>query len=319
MSMLRSGMTAIAIAGFFAALVAPAASQTKPAPTELKLALQPLTNYANILIARDKGFFTEENLSVSWTTVSQGAWTVEAVYGGSVQFGGSGLIEPLIARGNGLDLMLAVANGRIQPSAPDNNALLVRTNDSIAKAADFGGKTVAAGLINSPNYIHMVHWLKKAGVDPKSVRFLELPFPQMADALYQNRLDAVWNVEPFVTIMVKSGQARIIAHPYQENIPNMDITAIYARESWLKANKEVALRFKRAVDKATNYFNAAPKQERDEWVSKFTGVKPELVSEMTLPRFVTDFNVPGLRENVELAVSQGVMKPFDVESMIWKP
>jgi NitT/TauT family transport system substrate-binding protein len=285
----------------------------------LKLALQPLTNYANILVARDKGFFTEENLSVSWTTVSQGAWTVEAVYGGSVHFGGSGLIEPLIARGNGLDLMLAVANGRIQPKAPDNNALLVRTNDTIAKAADFTGKTVAAGLINSPNYIHMVHWLKKAGVDPKSVRFLELPFPQMADALYQNRLDAVWNVEPFVTIMVKSGQARIIAHPYQENIPNMDITAVYARESWLKANRDVALRFKRAVDKATNYFNAAPKEERDDWVAKFTGVRPELVAAMTLPQFVTEFNVPGLRANVELAVSQGVVKPFDVESMIWKP
>jgi NitT/TauT family transport system substrate-binding protein len=312
-------MCALVLAALIAMPVRQAASQTKPAATELKLALQPLTNYANILVARDKGFFTEENLSVSWTTVSQGAWTVEAVYGGSVHFGGSGLIEPLIARGNGLDLMLAVANGRIQPKAPDNNALLVRTNDTIAKAADFTGKTVAAGLINSPNYIHMVHWLKKAGVDPKSVRFLELPFPQMADALYQNRLDAVWNVEPFVTIMVKSGQARIIAHPYQENIPNMDITAVYARESWLKANRDVALRFKRAVDKATNYFNAAPKEERDDWVAKFTGVRPELVAAMTLPQFVTEFNVPGLRANVELAVSQGVVKPFDVESMIWKP
>ena len=316
--MLRLGFCALAIVGV-ATTNWQAIAQTKPPPTELKLALQPLTNYTNILVARDKGFFAGENLSVSWTTVSQGAWTVEAVYGGSVHFGGSGLIEPLIARGNGLDLMFAVANGRIQPNAPDNNALLVRTNDTISKATDLAGKTVAAGLINSPNYIHMVHWLKKAGVDPKSVRFLELPFPQMADALYQNRLDAVWNVEPFVTIMVKSGQARIIAHPYQENIPNMDITAIYARESWLNSNKDVALRFKRAVDKATNYFNAAPKDERDEWVAKFTGVKQDLVAAMTLPQFVTEFNVPGLRANVELAASQGVVKPFDVESMIWKP
>jgi NitT/TauT family transport system substrate-binding protein len=317
--MLHLGFCALALVAVVVAQPSQAVAQTKPPPTELKLALQPLTNYTNILVARDKGFFAEENLNVTWTTVSQGAWTVEAVYGGSVHFGGSGLIEPLIARGNGLDLMFAVANGRIQPKAPDNNALLVRTNDPISKATDLAGKTVAAGLINSPNYIHMVHWLKKAGVDPKSVRFLELPFPQMADALYQNRLDAVWNVEPFVTIMVKSGQARIIAHPYQENIPNMDITAIYARESWLKSNKDVALRFKRAVDKGTNYFNAAPKDERDEWVAKFTGVKQELVAAMTLPQFVTEFNVPGLRANVELAASLGVVKPFDVESMIWKP
>jgi len=319
MNSVRFTACALAVGVLLGHVANEASSQNKPAPTELKLALQPLRNYANVLIARDKGFFADENLNVTWTTVSQGAWTVEAVYGGSVQFGGSGLIEPMIARGNGLDLMFATANGRIRPQAPDNNALMVRAGDSIAKPADLAGKTVAAGLINSPNYIHMVHWLKKAGVDPKSVRFIELPFPQMADALYQSRLDAVWNVEPFVTIMVKSGQARIIAHPYQENIPNMDITAIYARESWLKANPDVALRFKRAVDRATDYINAAPKEERDDWVAKFTGVKPELVSAMTLPQFVKEFNVPGLRANLELAVSQGVVKQFDIETMIWKP
>src|SRR4051794_28979107 len=179
MSGFKLGLCAFSVLGVLAVTGHGAPSQTKPPATDLKLALQPLTTYANILIARDKGFFLEENLNVSWTTVSQGAWTVEAVYGGSVQFGGSGLIEPMIARGNGLDLMLAVANGRIQPKPPDNNALLVRTGDTITKAADLAGKTVAAGLINSPNYLHMVHWLKKAGVDPKSVRFIELPFPQM--------------------------------------------------------------------------------------------------------------------------------------------
>ena len=163
-----------------------ASAQTVPAPANVRLAIQPLTNYTTVLLARDKGFFAEEKLNVTWTVVSQGAWTVEAVYGGNVEFGGSGLIEPLIARGNGLELTLAVANTRIRPTAPDNNAVLVRTADAINKPADLAGKTIAAGLINSINYIHMVHWLKGKDVDPTSVRFLELPFPQMADALYQS-------------------------------------------------------------------------------------------------------------------------------------
>jgi len=65
--------------------------------------------------------------------------------------------------------------------------------------------------------------MQRKGVDPNAVQFLEIPFPQMADALFQNRLDAVWNVEPFLTFMLKSGDARVIAYPYQENIPGMDI------------------------------------------------------------------------------------------------
>ena len=67
------------------------------------------------------------------------------------------------------------------------------------------------------------------------------------------------------------------------------------------------------------YFNDASKEERDDWVAKFTGVKIDLVAQMSLPHFVTEFNVPGLRKNVDLAVSQKVIKPFDIETMIWKP
>jgi len=29
--------------------------------------------------------------------------------------------------------------------------------------------------------------------------------------------------------------------------------------------------------------------------------------------------VPALRTNIDLAVSQKVVKPFDIETMIWKP
>jgi len=148
---------------------------------------------------------------------------------------------------------------------------------------------------------------------------LEIPFPQMPDALFQNRLDAVWAVEPFLTVMLRSGNARIFAQPYLENLPGMDITAYVAKESWLKANADVARRFKKVIDRATQALNEMPKQERDEWVSKFTGVKLDLIEHVTLPDFTTEFNIPSLRANLDLAVQHKVVKPFDVNTMIWKP
>ena len=45
------------------------------------------------------------------------------------------------------------------------------------------------------------------------------------------------------TILKKSGEVRVIGYPYQENIPNMDITAMFAKESLLKANADAAKRF----------------------------------------------------------------------------
>jgi len=165
----------------------------------------------------------------------------------------------------------------------------------------------------------MREWLQRKGVDANSVKFLEIPFPQMADALFQSRLDAVWNVEPFLTFMLKSGNARVIAYPYQENIPGMDITGYLAKESWLKANPDVARRFKRAIDRATTYLINASKEERDDFVAKYSGMKPEVAAAMNLPEYATEFNVPSLKANLDIAVRQKLAKPFDLEAMIWKP
>jgi len=294
-------------------------AQSKPAAATIRVANIPVTNYTPMIVARDKGWFAEEGLTVTWSPVNQGAVAIEAVFGGSAEIGGSSIFEPMVARGNGLDMMFAVAGTHTRKTPPDNSALLVRADGEIKTAKDLAGKKISAGLINSVNYVHMQEWLRKHGVDPKTITFLEIPFPQMADALFQKRLDAVWNVEPFVTFMMKSGKAKLLAYPYLETIPGMDITAYIAKESWLKANPDVARRFKRAIDRATDYLAKASKEERDGWVSKFSGMKPELVKEMTLPVFVSEYNVQSLQQNLDMAVRYKMSKPFDVKTMIWKP
>jgi NitT/TauT family transport system substrate-binding protein len=317
MSVIPAMLRIALVAGAIGAM--PALAQQKPAPANVRGAVMPVTNFTPMLVARDKGFFADENLSVTWTTVPQGAIAIEAVYGGSAEVGGGSIFEPMVARGNGLDMVFLAASTRIRPEKPDNSGLVVRTNDKINGAKDLVGKKVSAGLINGPNYVHMREWLQRNGVDPTSVEFLELPFPQMADALFQNRLDAVWNVEPFLTFMVRSGNARVIAYPYQENVPHMDITGYVAKESWVKANPEVALRFKRAIERATTYLINASTEERNDWVAKYSGAKPEIVAAMNLPQFVTEFNVPSLKANLDIAVRQKLAKPFNLDPMIWKP
>jgi NitT/TauT family transport system substrate-binding protein len=139
------------------------------------------------------------------------------------------------------------------------------------------------------------------------------------DALFQKRLDAVWNLEPFLTFMTRSGNARVIAYPLQENVPQMDVSTYIAKESWAKANPDVAMRFKRAVARATAYLVSASKEERDEWVTKYTGAKPEIVRDLNLPQFVSEFNVSTLKANLDIVVRQKLTKPFDLNVMLWKP
>lgn len=298
--------------------IAPAHAQKPPAAT-IRVVTQPLTNGTPLLIAKEKGWFAEENLNVTWTMTTQAAIMVEAVFGGSAEFGGGGILEPIVARGNGLDIAFVVANCRLRTTPPDAAALFVRDADPIRGPADLVGKRVSVGLINSVTYVHVVAWLRKNGVDPKAVQFLELPLPQLAEALLNNRIDAGWVVEPFLTVMMQAGKTRALVYAFHENIPGMDITAYFAKGSWLRANADTARRFKRALDRATAFMNEGPKEERLAWVSKFSGVRPELVERMTLPLFTTEFNVESLQANLELAASQGLIKRFDVKTMVWKP
>jgi hypothetical protein len=44
-----------------------------------------------------------------------------------------------------------------------------------------------------------------------------------------------------------------------------------------------------------------------------------LMAAMSLPEYVTEFNVASLKANLEIAVRQKLAKPFDLDAMIWKP
>lgn len=301
-----------------AGLIGHAHAQKPPAAT-VRVAAVPLTNFTPLLIAREKGWFAEESLTVTWTMTAQGSVAVQAVVGGSAEFGSTGILEAILARGNGFDVSFVVANCRVRNGPPDASAIFVRAGDPIRGPADLAGKRVSVGLLNSVNYVHAVAWLRKNGVDPRSVQFLELPLPNVGDALVHNRIDAGWLVEPFLTVMSQSGRVRALANPYHVNAPGMDISAYVASEGWLRANADTARRFKRALDRATVFMNDGPRAERLAWVSKFAGVRPELVERMTLPVFATEFYVESLQANLDLAAAQGLVKPFDVRTMVWKP
>ena len=88
----------------------------------------------------------------------------------------------------------------------------------------------------------------------------------------------------------------------------MDITDYVAKESWVKANPRRRPPLQaRGRPRHHALINAA-KEERDEWVAKYTGVKPEVVTALNLPEFTTEFNVPSLKANLDIAVRQKLVQ-----------
>src|SRR5882724_12547137 len=133
----RTIATGLALVATLALLAPPQAlAQQKPPPAAIRIVNIPIANFTPLQIAKDKGYFADENLTVTWSSVAQGAVAIEAVFGGSAEIGASAIFETMVARGNGLELMFLAAACTIRTAPPDNSGLLVRSDDSINAPAD---------------------------------------------------------------------------------------------------------------------------------------------------------------------------------------
>ena len=78
MSRMLQAVCAMLVASLASWLPSQAVAQTKPRPAVVRVVPIPIANYTPLVVARDKGYFADENLSVSWTPVAQGAVAIEA-------------------------------------------------------------------------------------------------------------------------------------------------------------------------------------------------------------------------------------------------
>jgi NitT/TauT family transport system substrate-binding protein len=121
-----------------------------------------------------------------------------------------------------------------------------------------------------------VKWLVEKGVDPKSVNFVEVTFPTMADIIKSGGVDAVLTAEPFVTRMTNAGLGSVGAR-YAVELARTDPIIFYAASrEWADKNAAAIKKFREALTEAAEIVN----NDRDKAsasISKFTKQPIELV------------------------------------------
>jgi ABC-type amino acid transport substrate-binding protein len=102
------------------------------------------------------------------------------------------------------------------------DAVLVKDSGPIRTPKDLEGRTVAVNTLQNVGPLTINAALEKAGVDYESVKYVEVPFPEMAAALEADRVDAAWVVEPFVTQGRRSG-ARPVLFPFEGTVADLTV------------------------------------------------------------------------------------------------
>jgi NitT/TauT family transport system substrate-binding protein len=175
------------------------------------------------------------------------------------------------------------ANSADSDPTPTQEALVVSGDSDIKTLKDLEGKTIACNSLNNTPHLAVLTTLEEAGVDWKSVKFVEVGFPDMALALEKGRIDAADISEPFLTVAKQAGD-RLLAAPYREVKQDLPLSSWFTTQEYLDSNSDVAERFYRAVEKSNAYAQAHQDEMRQYAVDKL-GVDQKLADEMALPRY----------------------------------
>lgn len=232
------------------ALGRPAGAQT---PAALRVATTPIDLGAQVLYAQDRGYFKRQGLTVEVQFLDNGAAIASAVASGALDIAQGNLVTLATAHDKGLPFVVVAPAGLYTSTAP-TSALLVAKNSPFKTAKDLNGKTIGITGVKNITQIGTMAWMDQNGGDPSTVRFIELPFSQMAPAITAGRIDAGVTAEPDLSAAI-AGDSRIIGLVYSAIANTFTVGAWFATSTWAKANADTAKRFVAAIDDAGRWAN----------------------------------------------------------------
>jgi NitT/TauT family transport system substrate-binding protein len=245
-----------AIAG---ALVLPSVAQVGRAaelPT-VKVAIQPIEPSCQPYYAEANGYLDKAGISVDVSTVTTSPVILQSLLSGTYDIGSSTVTTLALAHIKRLPIVIigpqaVVERGIVQ------GGIVVSTSSEIRGPRDLAGKTFAvSGLGTIAEFLPRA-WVDKNGGDSATIKFSEVPFPAIGDAIAAGRADAGWLNEPFFTIATRKGQVKLLTTA-DDAMPSVYLaTAWFATAAWAKTHPDLVSRFVRAMDQAALWANANP-------------------------------------------------------------
>lgn len=285
----------------------PDGSGSGSGPTPVTVASLKVAGSAPVELAQQKGFFKKEGLDVKLKYVEPAA-AVPSVLGDQVQFAMLNAPAVLVAQSNNVPVT-AVAGLNVPNDDPADYPihLLAAQDGPIRTPKDLVGRKIAVDTLFQLPDLSLRTALREAGVDPAKVEFVEMPFPQMAEALKAGRADAVNLTEPFITMAREDGGMREVLSDSYGQTPQWPHSVMLASSGYADKNPEIVADFRRAIEAAVRYAEAHPDEVR-EVIPLFTKVPADIAHKMKLPSFKSEFSRDGWQKWADVLRKEGAVK-----------
>lgn len=281
--------------------------------TTVNFATVPVLTVGPLYLGIKRGFFADEGLDVKTQTIQNGAAITAAMTSGDVQFASSALAPTIVAASKGLPLQLVTTTASVGPpdsqTAPYGDAvLMVKKGAPFHSVQDLAGRTIVVNALNAGLELVVKATFDRLGVDPDSLKFLVVPFPDMATALDGGQVDAIAVVDPFVSDNKQRADVLQDLYPYDPGTGKQFLSSVYyTTSSYAKSHHDIVEKFAAAMGKAQAYGSAHPDEVR-QVIPTYTGLSASVVGGLALPEFPEKFSTDDYDSEVDLMLKYGLIK-----------
>ena len=286
------------------------------AASPVTIGYQPTIDLIPAFIAAQEGMFARHGLDVTLVG-GTGAIQISGLVAHSLNISNPTVPQLLQAIDSGLDLVIIGGANMMSPDAGEF-AAVVRTGESLSQAQDFVGRKVGVNTVGAFLHVLFVQWLKNHQVDPSSVTFVEVPFPQMGDVLRQGTVDAVISVQPFVGRMVSAGTGTATDGFVRDFPAGMPVAVYAAERSWAEQHRGEIDRFRAAMREAEQFFAGHGEQGRADTL-KYLKMPPQALAAMKIPEISIALAPAGINEWIRIMRGQNLVNgKLDAATILWK-
>jgi NitT/TauT family transport system substrate-binding protein len=298
--MLRKLITATVLCAF-AALPAQAA-------TKLNFMYTAVTQFVGLYVAKDQGMLAKHGLDIDMTLTTNGSLISAALVADTAQLGGPTPTVLLQANEQDLDLVVVAGTNVYPLSTP--SGVVAAADSNLHGAKDLEGKRVGVPGLGGIIDVLTRKWVQSSGLDYHKVNWVEIGFPQMADALKSHLVDAVASVDPFYTRVIADKTGYDIG-TYASVIPaGTSPVNFVATRAWAEKNLDTIKALQAALDEAAVYIKdpANDKAVRAS-VATYTKLPPPIAAVIDVPKvFAVHITPDALAFWVQVSREQGLIK-----------
>jgi NitT/TauT family transport system substrate-binding protein len=265
--------TALALGSAF--LAAPAAAGAQSA-TQMILGAVPEESVTPALWAEQSGMFRKAGLDVDVQSASSGTAIAAGVAGGSYAVGKSSLVSVITAHAKGLPFVF-VAGGSLYDTKHPYSVLAAKADSPLKTAADLNGKVLAVPALNDLTTYATKAWVDSHGGNSSTLKLLELPFAQIADALAAGRVDAGFLADPILQQALDTKKVRIFAHAFDAVALEFMVTGWFVTADYAAKNQATLQKFAREMRESASYVVAHP-ADAVNVLAKFSKVDPDVIA-----------------------------------------